>query len=82
MVLVGVAGAVDGERWADTGGKRPILYATTDPYWSNSELHHPSDISLHLWEQKNGDYSTSECQDVIIFFLQKLQWYILLHDML
>lgn len=61
-MLIGVAGAVDWERWSDTGGKRPVLHAAADPYWPNTELHHPADISLHLWEQEDGHYSASECQ--------------------
>lgn len=48
LLPVGVAGAVDRECRADAGGQRPVLHATTDPYWPNPELHNPADLPLHL----------------------------------
>lgn len=60
VLPVGVAGAVDRECRADAGGQRPVLHATTDPYWPNLELHYPADIPLHLWEQEDGHHSAGE----------------------
>lgn len=57
---VGVAGAVDRECRADAGGQRPVLHATTDPYWPDTELHYPADIPLHLWEQEDGHHRAGE----------------------
>lgn len=31
VLLLGVAGAVDWERWSDTGRERPVLHAAADP---------------------------------------------------
>lgn len=71
VLLVGVAGAVDRECWADPGGEGPVLHATTDPYWPNPELHYPADIPLHLWEQENGHHSAGEGQSCNSFGLRR-----------
>lgn len=60
VLPVGVAGAVDRECGADAGGQRPVLHATTDPYWPDPELHHPADIPLHLREQEDGHHRAGE----------------------
>lgn len=72
MVLVGVAGAVDWECWSDTGGKRSVLHAAADPYWTNTELHHPADIPLHLWEQEDGHHSASESLWSMLSFVSEI----------
>lgn len=52
----GGAGAVDGERRLDPGQQRLDLPAAEDSVRTDSLLPHPADLSLHVWEQKDGHH--------------------------
>ena len=52
----GGAGAVDGERRADSGEQGPDLPAAEDPSRTGPNLLHPADLPLHLREQEDGHH--------------------------